>query len=346
MPAKKSEEIKKNEDLALEKTAKKTTKKSTTEKPATKKAPAKKTTKEAAVKKPAKKKVEKEQETQEVVSVNVEPETEEEELTLQDLYDFCDLTVNAGFYEVDADRELFMELRKIVDNAFAKRNKSKADEEKYDEIIYNLTTKCLDDESLQDFMGYCYKKGKYDFCLLNYEKYMKWTILAASRGNAFSLSKLQLFYQTQIEELLSIKGINKVAELLDVEDERFLYVLMKKLSDALVYILNLIPEEMIKEPEVYVEQNDQIMRKLDKAKAEALTYVKKECEDFILAIENLNEQERQANLANNELYEEEIADEEPDEAELQRRIEEEALKQTTSSNRFVKKAPSKKKFRW
>lgn len=272
--------------------------------------------------------------------------------SLRDVYEDVGSLGEAPFYDIDYDREVFMELRKIVDSAFAKRNKSKEDEQNYDDIIYNLTTNCIDNEHLQDFMGYCYKKGKYDFCLMNFEKYMKWTILAGSRGNAFSLSKLQLFLSNQMNELLDIPKIELIMDTLELEDGQFIMVLTKKLCDQLVFILELFPEEMIKEQEVLLEQNDQLMRKFDKAKQLACERVQEECKTLINSINHLDEEiERSQEIkkaydailsGNNEVVEQ-VAEKN---VLTEEEIEAEATRQMGSSNKFTKKEPNKKKFRF
>lgn len=271
--------------------------------------------------------------------------------SLRDVYDDVASLAEAPFYDVDYDRDVFMELRKIVDNAFAKRNKSKEDEKNYDDIVYNLTTNCIDNEHLQDFMGYCYKKGKYDFCLMNFEKYMKWTILAASRGNAFSLSKLQLFLSNQMNELLEIPQIELIMDTLELDVEQFIMILTKKLCDQLVFILNLFPEEMIKEQEVLLEQSDQLMRKFDKAKQLAYEKVEKECKELINSINVLDDEielskvikKEYDTMKNGETQKEQIAEEN---LLTEKEIEDEAFRQMNSSNKFTKKETNKKKFRF
>lgn len=277
----------------------------------------------------------------------------DEDYTLNDVYEDVDSLADAPFYDVEYDRDVFMELRKIVDNAFAKRNKSKEDENNYDEIIYNLTTSCIDNKHLQDFMGYCYKKGKYDFCLMNFEKYMKWTILAASRGNAFSLSKLQLFFSNQINELLSIDKIELAMNTLELEPEQFIMVLTKKMCDQLVFILDLFPEEMLKEPETMLEQNDQLMRKLDKAKFLAFDRVAEECKSLINSINELDKEiEKSKNIKKefdrmmNEAEKEELNQNSENSLLTEEQMQAEAAKQMNSSNKFTRKEPNKKKFRW
>lgn len=262
--------------------------------------------------------------------------------TINNLYDDVDALQDASFYDVNQDQAMFMELRNIVDNAFARRNKSKREEDEYDEIIYNLTTNCINDKHLQDLMGYCYKKGKYDFCIMNFEKYMQWTILAAANGNAFSLSKLQLFLANQLDEILSVENITEVMKILSLNYEKFVILLSKKICEKLVDILNLYPENLIKQPEVYLEQSEQLMRKFDKAKQEATSRVIEECKDIINKIHKLDEEVEKVKNMNSE---EEEYNSEP-KLLTEEQIQQEAIKQENSSNLFVKKQPSKKKFRW
>ena len=276
-------------------------------------------------------------------------ENETNSYDIEEVAEASDALEDAIFYDVDYDRDVFMELRKIMDNAFAKRNKSKEDEDNYDDVVYNLTTKCIESQFLQDFLGYCYKKGKYDFCLMNFEKYMKWTILAGSRGNAFSLSKLQLFFANQLDTILEIPGIELVADNFDLDGEQFIMVLLKKLCDRIVQVLDLMPEKMLKEPEVYVEQTEQLMRKFDKAKNSACEQLKEECEELIKSINKLDDELRRKDEIMREVKRSESEEQEraPEPIQLtEEEMEREAEKQVNSSNKFVKKEPSKKKFRW
>ena len=304
------------------------------------------------------KKIVNEEKIEEVVEANAVEEIVEgqaleaasdDDFDIEEVADASDSLADAIFYDVDYDRDVFMELRKIMDNAFSKRNRSKEDEDYYDEVVFNLTTKCMDSQYLQDFLGYCYKKGKYDFCLMNFEKYMKWTILAGSRGNAFSLSKLQLFFANQLDTILGIPGIELVADNFDLDVEQFAMVLLKKLCDQMVLVLELYPEKMIKDPEVLVEQTEQLMRKFDKAKNSACSAVAKECEDLISSINRLEDEFKRQEEIQREIIrlENEQPEPEPEPVQLtEDQMEKEAAKQTNSSNKFVKKEPSKKKFRW
>ena len=280
---------------------------------------------------------------------------EENVLDADDAALAAEILQEAPFYDVEYDREVFMELRKILDTSFAKKNKSKKDNKEYEDVVYRLTTNCTDDKHLQDFMGYCYKKGKYDFCLMNFDKYIKWTVLAGSSGNAFSLSKLQLSFIPQLEEIFSIEGIELVADNFGLDDYQFIMVLLKKLCDQLVIHWELTAEKLIKEPEVYTEQTEQLMRKIDRAKAIACEGVKKECEELIESINTLeneikikDEMLRELSLVNNQYSEMEDEEDEGPVQLTEEEIQAEALKQTVSSNRFIKKDKknNKKKFRW
>ena len=282
-----------------------------------------------------------------VIKGSILDKEDPEDWDMEDVYEVADALMDATFYDVEYDREVFMELRKIIDAAYAKRNKSKADEDAYDEAIFNLTSNCVESAYLQDFMGYCYKKGKYDFCLMNFEKYLKWTILAAARGNAFSLSKLQLFFSGQLDALLVVPNMEKIMENFELEYDQFVLVLTKKLCDQIVYDNKITPETMIKEPEVLVEQSEPLMRKYERIKNDALEKVKQECVELIRSIEELDEQIRLRDEAIREVAREENEEVEPELPEqlTEEEIELEATKQMASSNKFVR-SPNKKKFRW
>lgn len=282
-------------------------------------------------------------------NIESDKSTESDGFDIEEIAEASDSLDDAIFYDIEYDRDVFMELRKIMDNAFAKRNKSEEDENYYDEVVYNLTTKCLESQFLQDFLGYCYKKGKYDFCLMNFEKYMKWTILAGSRGNAFSLSKLQLFFANQLDTILEIPNIELVADNFEFDGEQFIMVLLKKLCDHMVVVLDLDPIKMLKEPEVYLEQTEQIMRKFDKAKNSACEKLREECEALIASINELEDQISKKNEIMREINKIEMEEREKEFEPVQlteEEMEKEAEKQVNSLNKFVKKEPSKKKFRW
>ena len=74
-------------------------------------------------------------------------------------------------FDIELYRAIFMELRRQMDELSAKRGKSEKAYAEYDDAVYNITSNAITNCSAQDFLGYCYKKGFYDFCIMNYEKY-------------------------------------------------------------------------------------------------------------------------------------------------------------------------------
>ncbi len=179
------------------------------------------------------------------------------------------LTFNVNLY-----KELFLELRKRLDYCFSKKDKSDKDYEEYDEMVFNITTSALNDCGAQDFVGYCYKKGFYDFCVSNYEKYMKWTILAAANGNAFSLSKLQIFLTTAIDDILEMDNHDYLIDFLDLSNDNYILFLSKLICVEMVKIMDISPEKLIKLPEKFQEQNEETQKIFDRIKIEATNICK------------------------------------------------------------------------
>ena len=140
---------------------------------------------------------------------------------------------------------------------------------------------------------------------------------------------------------------------LELEPEQFIMVLTKKMCDQLVFILDLFPEEMLKEPETMLEQNDQLMRKLDKAKFLAFDRVAEECKSLINSINELDKEiEKSKNIKKefdrmmNEAEKEELNQNSENSLLTEEQMQAEAAKQMNSSNKFTRKEPNKKKFRW
>jgi hypothetical protein len=177
-------------------------------------------------------------------------------------------------FDVFLYRELFTSLREKLDILYERREKSEKDSDAYDDAVYNLTSNAVTEAGAQDFLSYCYKKGKYDFCLLNYEKYMKWLLLAASSGNAFSLSKLQIFLTNAVEDILTLDNHSYLIDFLELEPENYFVFLSKLLCDEIVKILNISAESLIKLPETYQEETEQLLKLFDNTKQEATRNVK------------------------------------------------------------------------
>ena len=192
--------------------------------------------------------------------------------------------------------------------------------------------------------GYCYKKGFYDFCIITYEKYMKWTILAASNGNAFSVSKLQVYLTTALDSLDSVDH-SVLIDFLDITDENYVLFLSKLLCDELVEILEISPEELVKMPEKFMEQTEEIQKVFDKAKMEAANRV---IEKLNKAAQTLNDEIEKEQAEERKLREEEQREKEIEEQKEEVPSEEGEPKQEVheESNLFKRKPGIKKKFRY
>lgn len=226
-------------------------------------------------------------------------------------------------FDVFLYRELFMALREKMDALYEKREKSEKSYADYDEAVYNIIANALTDAGAQDFLSYCYKKGKYDFCLMNYEKYMKWSLLAAASGNAFSISKLQIFLTNAVDDVLSMENHSYMLDFLELETENYFTFIAKMLCEEMVKILEISPEGLIKLPETYQEQSEELLRTFDNAKLEAAkavkTTLKTAIDQLILYVEKQIQMEKEKLSRNKDIIEksaaveEEIKEEEPTE---------------------------------
>lgn len=246
-------------------------------------------------------------------------------------------------FDVEFYRAIFMELRRQMDELSSRRGKSEEAYAEYDDAVYNITSNAVSNCSAQDFLGYCYKKGFYDFCIMNYEKYMKWTILAASNGNAFSVSKLQVYLTTALDSLEEVDH-SVLIDFLDITDENYILFLSKILCDEIVEILEITPEDLVKMPEKFMEQSEEIQKVFDKAKMEAATRV---VEKLNKAVQTLNDEIERRKEEERQLLEEEkkeenetIKEETPNEETSQKQEEKE------DSNVFKRRTGIKKKFRY
>ena len=253
---------------------------------------------------------------------------------------FVDLSLdfnNFAIFDVYLYRELFMELRRQMDELYSKRTKTDKDLAEYDDAVYNITANSVSDAGAQDFMGFCYKKGFYDFCITNYEKYMKWSILAASNGNAFTLSKLQIYLTNAIDKLFEIEDLNVLSDFLDLAHDNFVVFLSKMLCEEIVNVLEISAEDLIKTPEKYVEQNEELLKMFDKAKMDACTKVEQKIKsaitELLKRLEKLEAQTKQPKVKK-------------DQAEVEEKEEvKQEVKQPEKENKF-KRPDIKKKFRY
>lgn len=245
-------------------------------------------------------------------------------------------------FDVFLYRELFMALKQKLDVLFDKREKSEKDSNAYDDAVYNITTSAINESGPQDFLSYCYKRGKYDFCLMNYEKYMKWSLLAAANGNAFTLSKLQVFFAHAIENVLDLENHNYMINFLELTSEHYYTFITKLLCEEIVKILNISAESLIKMPEVYQEENEELLRLFDNSKLEATENVKITLK---VAIDQLVELVKKSSEEEQSLKEKNRIESEP--------IEEEIKQEENNNKEEIKeeksqafKKPKIKKFRW
>lgn len=250
---------------------------------------------------------------------------------------------SSSIFDVFLYREIFMSLRTQFDALYEKRERSDKDFDKYDDAIYNITVSAMDNAGAQDFLSYCYKKGKYDFCLMNFEKFMKWSLLSAANGNAFALSKLQIFLTSAIDSLLSLDIHSYLLSFLDLTVENYIIFLSKLICDEMVKILEITPVGLIKMPEAYVEQSEELQRVFDNTKMKAtdnvIEFLKKSNSQLQ---EYLNEKMEEENVLKKKakLKSKNISEKETDKT-----TEDDEINKSKNPIHPVKK-PTIKKFRW
>ena len=259
----------------------------------------------------------------------------------------------SGIFDVYLYRELFMELRKQMDELYAKRNKGSKESSEYDDAVYNITSNAVFDPGAQDFLGFCYKKGFYDFCVMNYEKYMKWTILAAANGNAFSLSKLQIFLTTAIDYVMEVEDQKVILEFFDINSANYMILLSKMLCENIVEIMNISSEQLIKLPEKFMDQNEEVQKEFDNAKMKAAEIVKAEIQKSVTELNAAvqREVERKKNVL--KVNQEKLAAEQKTEPapeveplEEDSEQQEPSQEEKPSENKFKRNLKIRKKFRY
>ncbi len=296
---------------------------------------------------PEKKQVKKSKKTDEVKVPFLTISDEKSENTAEVEDEIFDIDFSQDFnkseiFNVNLYRDVFMELRRQLDDLSARRGKSDKTYAEYDDAVYNITASSATNPSAQDFLGYCYKKGFYDFCLMNYEKYMKWTILAAANGNAFSLSKLQIYLTTALDTLLSIPDISDLQDFMELKDDNFIIFLSKMICDEIVNIMEISAEKLIKMPEKYLEQTEENQKEFDRAKGEATKKVSQKIKKVLVELDK--EVTRIMEEQQNSEQETETTDEESVETPVMEEVRKQ--KPENAGNKFKRNLDIKKKFRY
>jgi hypothetical protein len=257
-------------------------------------------------------------------------------------------------FDVVYYKELFMSLRRKMDELASHRDKSDKDYAVYDEAVFNLIINATVDSGAQDFLAYCYKKGGYDFCIMNFEKFMKWSILASANGNAFTLSKMQIFLTNAIEEILLLENHVYLMDFLGLDVQNYYIFISKLICEELLKVMDITPEGLIKLPETYQEQTESLLRKFDVAKMEAATKVKSVLSDIIKEIGNtleeerkrVDEREKSEREARLKKREEEILTNVEDSAKDEEAQSTADQTDKNKSTSFRRSSSIKKKFRW
>lgn len=241
-------------------------------------------------------------------------------------------------------RELFMALRQKLDTLYDKKDRSEKDLEAYDDAVYSITNNAFTEAAAQDFLSYCFKKGKYDFCLMNYEKHMKWELLSAANGNAFAISKLQIFLTNMVEDILTLNNHSYMIDFLGLTVENYFIFIGKLICEEMVKILNISPETLIKMPEAYQEQDEENTRLFDNTKMDAAKKVKEQLKDSINKLVEFVKKEEELEKEYNRAQKEKLK-KQNEETKVEQKEEEIKENEKTDSKKSSQK-PKIKKFRY
>lgn len=96
-----------------------------------------------------------------------------------------------------------------------------------------------------DLLAYYYKSGIENVVPENYQRFIQWEIVAASRGNEFAIEKIQFLIGYACDIIMEHENYDLIEYRNDIDDENVLYVLGKAICKVLVKKLNLFPVDLI-----------------------------------------------------------------------------------------------------
>lgn len=102
-----------------------------------------------------------------------------------------------------------------------------------------------------DILAYYYKTGVPDLLPENYEKYLKWELVAAARGNELAIEKLQFLLGYAYSEIMECDDYETIEYKNDIDDYNVIYVIGKNICKMLVREMSVFPTDMAAEKDVY-----------------------------------------------------------------------------------------------
>lgn len=102
-----------------------------------------------------------------------------------------------------------------------------------------------------DILAYYYKTGVPDLLPENYEKYLKWEIVAAARGNELAIEKLQFLLGYAYTEIMESEDYETIEYKNGIDDYNVIYVIGKNICKMLVREMSIFPTDMAVEEDEY-----------------------------------------------------------------------------------------------
>ncbi|MDD2445499.1 MAG: hypothetical protein PHX09_01665 [Clostridia bacterium] len=172
-------------------------------------------------------------------------------------------------------RKQFMALRSKINKTIQKASY----ENKEEVVIDCYNDVCLDaaknDPIAQDYLSYIFKKGLESVIPVNFDKSMKWQILAAANGNQFAIDKLALFLSHALNEIMMANDIGYIIARNELSEQNFNYIVGRLVCEAIADELQLNAERMIKEGLSHIEFNPKLMLSFNRARSFAIPKVLK-----------------------------------------------------------------------
>ena len=174
-------------------------------------------------------------------------------------------------YQECLDR--FTELRKQL-NDYIENSPNKF-KELFNELKDNAGN---NDVIAMDVIAYYYKSGVPNILPENYERYLKWEIVASAKGNELAIEKLQFLLNYAYSEIMNSEDYELIAYKNDIDEYNLIYVIGKAICKMLAKDMKLYPVDMCKEKDVskpYTQEDFILFRKkLDEIIPKTIEYMK------------------------------------------------------------------------
>lgn len=142
--------------------------------------------------------------------------------------------------------EGFTNLRKEL-NEYIENNP-----EKFAELFAETKVKAGEGDLVaMDILAYYYKTGVPNLLPENYDKYLKWEIVSAARGNELAIEKLQFLLGYAYTAIMESEDYETIAYKNDIDDYNVMYVIGKNVCKMLVKEMSIFPTDMANEKDEY-----------------------------------------------------------------------------------------------